>query len=342
MSEPVRVLVAGIGGASLGTEIGKAVVLGSGYTVLGADISATAYGHYDPAFAETFLVEREDYAANIITLCQANEVRCVIPGAEQSMALLAASSDKFNAAGIGLAINDPQLVARMSNKSSCFEELSRAGVSIPQTVSIANRRDIDKVAMPCIVKPATGSGGSASVSFASNADEAWLFAKELLTLGRNPIAQHYLSHEEGEYTVGVLSLPSGDLVGSVALRRVFDNKLSVAASGDGYLISSGYSQGMIDDFPHVQQAAEEIARKIGSKGPVNIQGRVCDGEFLPFEINPRFSATTYLRAMAGFNEINLFLESLINQTVPQTPQIKPGWYLRSFTEVMVPKEKVIC
>ena len=79
------------------------------------------------------------------------------------------------------------------------------------------------------------------------------------------------------------------------MRRLFHNKLSVLVKGQKGLISSGYSQGLIDDFRAVRTTAERIAQGIKSEGPLNIQGRVRGDEFLPFEINPRFSASTYFR-----------------------------------------------
>ena len=38
------------------------------------------------------------------------------------------------------------------------------------------------------------------------------------------------------------------------------------------------------------------------RAPINIQCRFVAGEVIPFEINPRFSGTTSLRALAGYNE----------------------------------------
>jgi carbamoyl-phosphate synthase large subunit len=106
------------------------------------------------------------------------------------------------------------------------------------------------------------------------------------------------------------------------------------------LISSGNSQGLIVHFPAIQATAEAIARRAGSEGPFNIQGRVRDGEFIPFEINPRFSASTYLRALAGFNEIDVYLRHLVGEAALSPPTIRPGYYLRSFSEVYVPQNRV--
>ena len=104
------------------------------------------------------------------------------------------------------------------------------------------------------------------------------------------------------------------------------------------MISSGYSQGLIDDFPDVRFTAERIALGVGSRGPMNIQGRVRDGVFVPFEINPRFSASVYLRALAGFNEVAIYLDFLLHGLEPKPCEIRSGWYLRSLSEIVVPRE----
>ena len=68
------------------------------------------------------------------------------------------------------------------------------------------------------------------------------------------------------------------------------------------MISTGISQGHAADWPQVRSACEKIAASLSPIAPVNIQCRVVDGDVIPFEINPRFSGTTSLRAMAGYNQ----------------------------------------
>jgi carbamoyl-phosphate synthase large subunit len=135
-----------------------------------------------------------------------------------------------------------------------------------------------------------------------------------------------------------LSLPNKQIAGSIALRRELNAKLSVAYRGRGGIVSSGYSQGYIDQFPDLCRQAELIARAVGSRGPINIQVRVRNDQILPFEINPRFSASTYLRALAGFNEVDILLRYLHRGEIAEKPAIRPGWYLRSLTEQFVPRE----
>lgn len=336
MTSPrTHVMIAGIAGASLGTEIAKSLHLAGGYRVLGCDISPLAYGHFDEHFDATFTTDAEDYTANVIRLCTEHEVSVLIPGGERPARILGQASPEFAAHGIQIAQNDPAVVALASDKARCFERLLALGLPCPETRELSDPGDVARVALPCIIKPSVDSGGSSFVFFARTAREAELYATYLLANGIMPIAQSYISEAGGEFTVGVLSRPDGSIAGSIALRRVFHNKLSVSARGPDFLISSGYSQGRIEDFPQIRDTCERIALELGSVGPLNIQGRVGeDGSFVPFEINPRFSASTYLRALAGFGEVDHFLH-LMAGTPPPVLTARPGWYLRTLSEMAV-------
>jgi carbamoyl-phosphate synthase large subunit len=124
------------------------------------------------------------------------------------------------------------------------------------------------------------------------------------------------------------------------MKRMLEAKLSVAYRARGGIISSGYSQGRIEAYESICRQAEAIASVLQSKGPLNVQGRVRQGILVPFEINPRFSASTYLRALAGFNEVDIYVKTLLGFPRPERPEIRPGLYLRSLTETQVPLEQV--
>ena len=340
LSKPIKVMIAGVGGASLGTEIYKSLRLAGGYEIYGCDVSATAYGLYDPGFARTYRVTRESYVTSVMNSCVDAGVSWLIPGGEQPMTLLGEVANRLAEAGIQLLANAPDVVSLFSDKGATFKRLAEYGVTIPRTIAVNHAADLDHIGLPCIVKPATGSGGSASVFFAVSADEAMIYAEFIRRNGSQPIAQEYVDAAEGEFTIGVLSLPDRRVVGSIALRRDLNAKLSVAYSGRGGIVSSGYSQGHIGEYPELCIQAERISDAIGSRGPINIQARVRDGVLLPFEINPRFSASTYLRALAGFNEVDVLLRYLASGGEPERPAIQPGWYLRSLTEQYVSEDRL--
>ena len=343
MPDVSKVMVAGIGGASLGTEILKCLRDAGRYRVYGCDISGYAYGHYEKNIAETFVVSRKRYVESVLELCVAVGIRVLIPGGDEPAVLLGLAAADFLKAGVHVAANSPEVVATCSNKKRFFERMQALGLPTPWTVAVQDRHDLEAlkdIPCPCIIKPSTGTGGSRFVFMASNRPEALLYAEHLLHNGHTALVQEYIGMEEGEFTVGTLSFPDGRLFGSVAMQRLFNAKLSVLVSTPAGLISSGYSQGLIGDFAEVRTQAEKIAKTLGSVGPMNIQGRVRKGILIPFEINPRFSASTYLRAMAGFNEVDMYLQNLLYGSVPLVAPVRPGYYLRSLTERYVGKEEI--
>ena len=123
-----HVLVAGIGGASLGTEIVKALALAGGYRINGCDISPLAFGHYCGLCQNSFLVDQKDYAWRVLDLCRKERIDVVVPGADQSARLIADAAADFGREGIAIAVNAPDVVQAMGDKLQCFVELKRLGL----------------------------------------------------------------------------------------------------------------------------------------------------------------------------------------------------------------------
>ena len=198
----LKVMVAGVGGASLGTEICKSLLLVDRYEIFGCDISPTAYGLHEESFSRTYLVNREHYLDNVIEACLDSGAGYLIPGGEQPMALLGAASSRLHDLGIEVVTNTPEVIALFSDKDATFTRLAEHGIKTPRTKVIEDPSDVDVVGLPCIVKPATGSGGSASVFFATSADEAMVYAQFIRRGGSQPLAQEYIDDGEGEFTIG--------------------------------------------------------------------------------------------------------------------------------------------
>jgi nucleoside-diphosphate-sugar epimerase len=57
--------------------------------------------------------------------------------------------------------------------------------------------------------------------------------------------------------------------------------------------------------------------ELGLVGPINIQGRLTDTGFKIFEMNPRFTCITGLRALMGFNEVEICIAKWLN--IPNSP-----------------------
>jgi carbamoyl-phosphate synthase large subunit len=84
-----------------------------------------------------------------------------------------------------------------------------------------------------------------------------------------------------------------------------------------------------------------LANALQAYGPANFQFRLTpDGEVKVFEINARFSGTTPLRAHAGFNEVEMVIDNLLEGKSIQQPTIKPLVILRHLSETVVTPEAI--
>ena len=82
------VLIAGLGGASLGTEIFKSLRHSGNYNIFGADISSYAYGLYQTGFVRTYILDHKQYIPNLLNICKKEKIDAIIPGAEEPLLLL--------------------------------------------------------------------------------------------------------------------------------------------------------------------------------------------------------------------------------------------------------------
>jgi carbamoyl-phosphate synthase large subunit len=333
-----KVLIAGIGGASLGTELLKCLLLVDRYDLFGCDVSNLAYGHYQSGFRKTFLVDPGNYIQSVLSVSVAEGIDFIIPGGEEPLLLLSDASELFIKQGIRLISNSKNVVNNFTDKERTFQILTNLGFTVPLTKLVRKDDDLDQLAYPCVIKPAKGSGGSAFVFVAQDCDEARIYTDYLRRNEKIPLAQEYIPLKDGEFSFGTVAFPEEGFIASIAMKRTFPSKLSIHAKSSSWLISSPYGQGFIGEFSEERAAAERIAAAIGSIGPLNIQGRFKNGCFVPFELNPRFSGSSYLRALAGLNEPDLCLRHELGQAMEVPVDYRCGYFLRSLSEVYIPKK----
>jgi carbamoyl-phosphate synthase large subunit len=308
-----KFLIAGIGAGSLGLELLKCFKLSDCILIYGADIDKNAYGHFDQRFVKTFTIDaldKESYCKSIINICKKYDIQFVVPGAEATNSIITMYQEDFKDNGIFPYVNSKKVYDICSDKVKCNNFLREQGLPYLETLYISNIRDLDSFSsFPCIIKPAKDSGGSNLVFLAENLKEAQFFVNYLETRGVVACVQEYID-SSFEFTVGVLSNPNGEVLSSIALQRNLTSKLSRSLAYGNRIISSGWSQGRIENFSFICKQAENIAKNLKSTWAINIQGRLRNQEFIPFEINPRHSGTSYFRALSGVNEVLIGLNYL--------------------------------
>lgn len=332
-----KILIAGIGNGSLGLELLKCLLIDTEYLIYGTDSNPNASGFWNKSFKKTFVTRsgnNSEYLNDILEFAKTEKIEFVVPGSEVTNKIITENQELFKRVKITPLVNNLKVFNLCSDKIKCNEYLKSAGLNVPEATNIKGFNRIEFSKFPCVIKPSLDSGASNMVFIAENHKEAKFFANYISLRGSDVCIQEYITGDE--FTVGVMSSLEGKIISSVALKRDFSSKLSRVLKYDDRIISSGWSQGLIDDFGEVTTQCEHISSILGSTWALNIQGRMRDGIFYPFEINPRHSGTSYFRALSGINELSIGINSILRKK-NQTIKLKPGLYHRILGEVFSSK-----
>jgi carbamoyl-phosphate synthase large subunit len=347
MMGQVKVLIAGAGGGGYGLEVLKALRYSErGHVIHVADMSVASLGMYlaDQNFTVPSAVS-PSFLKVLLDICDSEEIRVLIPGSDAVLKVVSQGREQLERNNIFVPINTREVIETGFDKVKTMETLHRCGFHTPRTMVIKAPEDIGKIdILPAVIKPFLNSGGSNFTFVAQDREELVFFCHYLLKYGYFPMVQEYIPAEDGEFTVGVLSDQTGKIISTACMRRCLDGALfrkfsvpSVSKKGRNSLISSGVSQGEFVDDPVVLEEAVRVARALDSRGPLNIQGRRLAGIFYIFEINPRFSGTTYFRALAGVNEPDLLIRKyVLGDNLPEGIYAAPGRAMRGLYEKFVP------
>jgi carbamoyl-phosphate synthase large subunit len=329
MADTRKVLVTSIGG--YGEQIVKALRLSrKKYEIWGSD--ASGYLHQARLvdhFVNLPMARESSYIDAVTSLVKKSGISMVFPGHESELALYCNLVDeKQRINGVPYAVTSLDSLKICSDKARTVEHLRALGFRVPVTW---HRADIlagsADVTFPAVLKPMTNTSGSRDTYVVQSTDELRLFATFLGGRGIDFLAQEYVGSWQQEYTVSILHTLHGEYVNGIAMHRDLAGALHTRIMaknttdrrdlGDTLAISTGVSHGRIGRLEPVVSACRRIASCLGARGAINVQCRLVEGEVVPFEINPRFSGTTSLRALAGYNEPDIIYESEILGITPQ-------------------------
>ncbi len=347
--EPVKVMVTGVGGGGHGRQILKALLMAdTPYEIVGGDMSPNSMGlavvdhpyilppANDPAYVDTLL-----------RVCKKHQVQALFHGSEPELKVMSSQRRRFEDAGIFLPINKAEVIDLCMDKSRSTEFLKNAGFFVPDSATIKDINGLEEFNhLPVVLKPSLGGGGSSNIFLAQTKEELLTFGRYLLAIYPEFIIQEYVGTPDDEYTVGVLMDMDGVFINSIAVHRYILSNLSNNIKipnrsgreelGPVLAISSGFSQGEIGPFREICRVCEEIADKIGCRGAINIQCRYVNGKVYIFEINPRFSGTTSLRAMVGYNEPDILIRRhLLGEEIETNFPYDTGVIMRGVEEVLI-------
>ncbi|MEB3357727.1 MAG: ATP-grasp domain-containing protein [Synechococcales bacterium] len=322
----VTALVTGVG-APVGVGIIKALRASSlAVRIIGVDCEPLAQGLFRvdrPYVVPSARPDPRTYLNALINICQQEQVDILFSGWEGELPLLANHKAEIEAQTEAILPFAPDATLKALDKWLTFKVLQAFKVPVPDTVCPLDREALaafrDTHAYPYIIKPRRGSGGRGLVLVQS--DEELDFFSRYIT---DPIVQEQLLPDDQEYTVGTFLQADQTPVGAFSMKRSLSGGLS-------YRMESNHN-------PDACAIALQAVAAIGAIGIANVQMRWTPQGFKVFEINPRCSSTTCVRANFGFNEPELAIRHFVLQESPPPPTTRTGICLRFWEELYLPLE----
>jgi len=213
-------------------------------------------------------------------------------------------------------LNSAECIRVADDKLLTARHLLAAGVDAPASADAADRAEVEalveKVGFPLVVKPRKGSAAR-GLEFVK--DMAAL--EFLLTPGF--VVQETLLPADQEYTVGVYSCRDGSIPSVTTIRRELNFGLTY--------------KGILVHHPEIEEYSIRVVKALGALGPSNVQLRLTSRGPVAFEVNPRLSSTTPIRAHFGVNEPEMAIrEYALGERLPVI-QPRLGGVLRYWSEL---------
>jgi carbamoyl-phosphate synthase large subunit len=214
-------------------------------------------------------------------------------------------------------VSEPAVVRVANDKYLTCQFLRTAGFDYPKSCLPGKEAAlIAEVGFPLVVKPRVGAR-SLGVSVVRDEKEL-----ERALRGRSGLViQEYAGPDGQEFTASALVFDGG-CEASIVMRRDLRD-------GNTY-------RAYVQAFPALNAIVRRMGAALNPLGPANFQFRVDrEGRVKVFEINARFSGTTPLRALAGFNEVEMCLRRLLLGEAIREPRVEELVLLRHWSETVV-------
>jgi carbamoylphosphate synthase large subunit len=260
------------------------------------------------------------YRDSVLAACRMEGVQALIPGLDPELEPLAEMAEDLRAIGCTLIGSSPAVNRLLFEKQRSSDFFEGLGLPFVKTVPLARAEELlDLSGFPLLVKPLSGSA-SRGVRVVFNQAEL----NELKSTGVAYVAQHYLLPVQ--WGKSKHDLGPKDVYSNHSLIQKDECMVQVLSDRDGepfgvFLSSNRLKDGAVvrmapfetDDYG-ARAAALKMAKRLtefGLVGPCNFQGRVTADGPIFYEINPRFSGGSGMRASLGFNEVEACLRRLV-------------------------------
>ena len=315
----IRILVTGVG-SLLGQGILKSLADSSlDYEVTGTDYFPSAVGLYwvDKAHLLPDVlkpeVDEKEWIDALIQVIRLEKIDIVLPGLDFEIPILAKYASTIGKkTGAVLVVSSIEISTVGDDKWKTVIFLKNNNFHYPKSCLPEEIDDfMQSNAFPLIVKPRFGHT-SENVFLVNNESQLREFIKKC----DKPIIQEYLGDPDQEYTCGTTCI-DGEIITLISLRRT--------------LKKGNTQQAFCENTAVIDEYIKKLTLRLNPYGPINFQLRLTDRGPVVFEINPRFSGTTPIRAIFGVNEVEAVVNRIMNTGIGKKYKEREGVVIRYFT-----------
>lgn len=308
-----NILVTGIGG-DIGQGIIKCLIdVDYASNLYGCDLDKYAAGQklVKGFFISPRVEVEEKYIKFLSKIIEEKNIEYIVPSTEAEIKLLGKYRKSQVFKDVNILINNQLILDTFLDKYNTITFFQENKIMCPKTYLVEEFQG--QLPFPVILKSREGAGRKGF--FIVNNNEDLMYFKRNY---KKAIIQEMVGDIDHEYTIGVFS--DGKKVNSIGFRRYL-----------GYGSLSKYVE--IENDTKIQELAEKIASITNLKGSINIQTRKVNGEYIPFEINPRLSSTLYFRNYFGFQDLKWWIDINENIEVEYKSRYSKGIGIKTVGEV---------
>lgn len=263
--------------------------------------------------------QAEKYFRAVADIIEKEKVDVVVPISEAEIRVFHGHREIWADWNAKVLINNKAILDNFLDKYRTVEYLNAIGVKVPRTYWLKDFKG--QLLYPLVIKQAEGWGSKGIWHVSSDLDIEYFKKKDDGTF----LIQEEIGNINEEYTVGVFS--DGKKTECITFKRKLDP--------GGWSKEVTYAESRKMD-----ELARTIARATGLVGSINIQARLSDGEFIVFEINPRFSGTLGFRKKFGFADCLWWPRVSLGGSFKYEKQCKTGRGVRYLSECYVEMDKI--
>ena len=267
-----------------------------------------------------------EYINSIENIIQSENIDIVLIGTDTELPILSNNKrileEKYK---VIIVVSDSKVIEIANDKFLTSNFLKKNGFNFPISYMSYDQDGIILLKKqnnyPYIAKPIDGAR-SKGVEIIKNEEDL----NRVASFVNNLVIQEYISELDGEFTSGCLVF-NGKCVSVVTLKRDLR---------DGNTYRAYYR----NDYEKYNSFISSVAEKLGVEGPCNFQFRIKNDQPVIFEINARFSGTTPLRFIFGFNEVLACINFyLVNKKVDKF-NLRQGVVMRAWSDLFVSEEEL--